>query len=177
MISKSIYYALLTVIKISFYFSTISIIYGQDKIIERIVPFSDESWNEFKIRVNNSVDNGSITKSQMELLLNGYRSKYGIRDFRHEKHERVMKVDFRNHSNKSLGFIKNNLFDSGIETKKLDAVLGGLLRLIHYSKIEGSNFKISQKMNSYFRKRLKLNRKQVDYLIYMAKQYKTVELE
>ena len=65
---------------------------------------------------------------------------------------------------------------SGVEVEKLDAVLGGLLRLIHFSRKEGSDFKINQKMNYYFRKRLKLNKKQVSYLIYMAKEYRFWEM-
>lgn len=177
MISSSTYNALVIIVKVSIFFSTNSIIYSQDVLNIKIVPFSDESWDRFKIRVNNNVDNGSITISQMEYILNGYRSIYKVRDFRHEKHDNIMKVNFDKHTNKSLGYIKNNLIDSGIEVEKLDAVLSGLLRLFHYSNKEGSNFRINRKMNSYFRKRLKLNREQVNYLIYMTQKYKTVKFE
>lgn len=177
MISFPIYYIILKIVKISICLWIATIVGGNDKIIERIVPFPEESWNEFKVRVNNNLQNGSITIPQLEHLLNGYRPRFNVRDFRHEEHDSIMEVNFSKYSNKSLGYIKNNLFDAGIEVEKLNAVLGGLLRLIHFSKIEGSNFKINQKMNSYFRKRLKLNKKQVNYLVYMAQEYKIVKFE
>lgn len=172
MISKKIHHVFLIIVKIAIIISPKLIILGQDTFNENLGPFSDETWNQYKRRMYDNFDNGAITISQLESLFNGNRSLYNVRDFRHEDHDNVMKVNFNKCSRKSIGYIKNNLFDAGVEVEKLDAVLGGLLRLIHFSRKEGSDFKINRKMNSYFRKRLKLNKKHVNYLIYMAKEYK-----
>lgn len=172
MISKKSHHVFLIIVKIAIIISPKLIILGQDTFNESVVPFSDETWNQYKRRIHDNLGNGSITITQLEYLFNGNRSLYNIRDFRREDHDHVMEVNFSKYSKKSIGYIKNNLFDAGVEVEKLDAVLGGLLRLIHFSRKEGSDFKINRKMDTYFRKRLKLNKKQVNYLIYMAKEYK-----
>ncbi|MDC0881277.1 hypothetical protein OAP57_00800, partial [bacterium] len=64
--------------------------------------------------------------------------------------------------------LKNKLFDAGIKTEKLDSVLGGLLKMTNSVKKEGRKFKINDRMKSYFIDRLNLNKKQVNYLIYIA---------
>ena len=68
----------------------------------------------------------------------------------------------------NIGSLKNKLFDAGIKTEELDSVLGGLLRITHSVKVEGKNFKMNDRMKSYFRDRLNLDKKQVNYLIYIA---------
>ena len=41
--------------------------------IEQISPFKDESWADFKKRVNEYVFNGSIDRSEAEYLFSGFR--------------------------------------------------------------------------------------------------------
>ena len=61
----------------------VSIIMGQRAVdIEQISPLKDEGWADFKKRVNENVTNDLITRSDAESLFSGYRSNYGVRDFR-----------------------------------------------------------------------------------------------
>jgi hypothetical protein len=159
-------------VKIIIYLSVVILVGIQNKSAGNIAPILNESWTDFKLRINNYKQDGLITTSQLEYILNGYRSQFKIRDFRIEKQETSMEINFNKYSSKSLGYIKNNLYDMGIEPEKLDSVIGGLLRLFHFSKLEGSNFKINHRMNSYFTDRLQLSQKQIEYLIYVAHQYK-----
>jgi len=147
----------------------VSIIMSQRAVdIEQISPLKDEGWADFKKRVNENVTNDLITRSDAESLFSGYRSNYGVRDFRQEEHDKVMQKHFLRHGVKNIGALKNKLFDAGIKTEELDSVLGGLLKMTNSVKKEGRKFKINDRMKSYFIDRLNLNKKQVNYLIYIA---------
>ena len=52
--------------------------------------------------------------------------------------------------------LKNHLLDKHIPIDKLDAVLGGMLRLVHYFKSEGNNQKMNPRLEAYFKGRLGL---------------------
>ncbi len=52
--------------------------------------------------------------------------------------------------------LKNHLLDKHIPIDKLDAVLGGMLRLIHYFKSDENNQKINPRLEAYFKGRLGL---------------------
>lgn len=155
-------------IKIVFLISATILMSQQNLDVEQIHPSKDEAWEDFKERVNQYVSNGSINRSEAEYLFSGFRVNYGITDFRKEKHDNVMQEHFYKFGVKDIGSLKNKLFDAGIKTEELDSVLGGLLRITNSVKIEGNNFKINDRMKSYFFKRLNLDKKQVNYLIYIA---------
>ena len=147
----------------------VSILMSQQALnIEQISPFKDEAWADFKKRVNEYVLNRSIDRSEAEYLFSGFRVNYGISDFRQQKHDKVMQEHFFKYGVNNIGSLKNKLFDAGIKTKELDSVLGGLLRITHSVKVEGKNFKMNDRMKSYFRDHLNLDQKQVNYLIYIA---------
>ena len=147
----------------------ISILMSQRALdIEHISPFKDEAWADFKKRVNKYVTIDSITRVEAESLFSGYRSNYGVRDFRQEEHDKVMQEHFFRYGVENIGTLKNKLFDAGIKTEELDPVLGGLLRITYSVKKEGKKFKINDRMKSYFIDRLNLDKKQINYLIYIA---------
>ena len=147
----------------------VSILMSQRSLdIEQISPFKDESWADFKKRVNEYVFNGSIDRSKAEYLFSGFIVNFKVNDYRQEKHDKTMQKHFLRYGVENIGTLKNKLFDAGIKTKELDSVLGGLLRITHSVKVEGKNFKMNDRMKSYFRDRLNLDKKQVNYLIYIA---------
>ena len=63
--------------------------------------------------------------------------------------------------------LKRALLDKDISENELDAVLGGMLRLIHSFKIDTS-MQINPRIETYFLDRLKLNKKQLGHLIYLS---------
>ncbi len=64
--------------------------------------------------------------------------------------------------------LKRELLDKDINENELDAVLGGMLRIIHSFKIDTS-MQINPRIETYFLDRLKLNKKQLGHLIYLSK--------
>ena len=142
---------------------------AQELILETQVLEIQDDWDEFMIRTEAEVSKGSISRSDANNLYSGYRNKYGRRDYRQEIHDEVLQSHFKKLGVKNLGYIKNNLFDIGISPNKMDAVLGGLLRIAHSAKKEGINFNINPKMKSYFQDRLALNKSQINYLHDLAK--------
>ncbi len=64
-----------------------------------------------------------------------------------------------------LNRIKNSLLDNGITDSQLDAVLGGMVRLIHGSKADGKDFEMNPRLQVYFQDRIGLNQEQVLYVM------------
>ena len=145
------------------------LIYAQQLIPETQVLEIQDGWDEFMTITEAEVTKGSISRSDANNLYSGYRNKYGRRDYRQESHDEVLQIHFEKLGVKNLGYIKNNLFDIGISPDKMDAVLGGLLRIAHSAKKEGINFNINPKMKSYFQDRLALNKVQINYLHDLAR--------
>ena len=57
------------------------------------------------------------------------------------------------------------MLDEGIPVNKLEAVLGGMLRLMHVARLEESNFRINPRYEVYFKERVGLTNRQVDQII------------
>ena len=68
-----------------------------------------------------------------------------------------------------LNELKNNMLDKGIPAGQLDAVLGGMLRLVHAARIDGDKFEMNPRIETYFKDRLELTNFQIEYLIDVAK--------
>ena len=64
--------------------------------------------------------------------------------------------------------MKNKLLDRGISSSQLDAVLGGMLRLVHAARTDGENFKMNPRIEAYFKDRLGLANPQIEYLMGLA---------
>ena len=63
-----------------------------------------------------------------------------------------------------LNRIKNGLMKNGISDNQIDAVLGGMLRVIHAAKSEGDNFEMNPRIQSYFQDRIGLTQDQTQYV-------------
>ena len=64
-----------------------------------------------------------------------------------------------------IKIIKNGLLNNGITDSQLDAVLGGMVRLIHGSKADGEDFEMSPRIQAYFLDSIGLNQEQVLYVM------------
>ena len=63
-----------------------------------------------------------------------------------------------------LNRIKNGLMKNGISDNQLDAVLGGMLRVIHAAKAEGANFEMNPRVQAYFQDRIGITQDQTQYV-------------
>ena len=61
------------------------------------------------------------------------------------------------------------MVQKGIGEDKLDAVLGGILRLTNMFKSDNEVFEMYPRMESYFKTRLSLSNAQVQYIIKYSK--------
>ena len=58
--------------------------------------------------------------------------------------------------------------DYNIPADQLDAVLGGMLRLVHAVKLDRENFRINPRLETYFKDRLGLTDRQTDLIARIA---------
>ena len=68
-----------------------------------------------------------------------------------------------------LDKIRNEMLIYNFPVEKIEGVLGGMLRVIHAMKKEKNNYKISARLESYFSKRLGLNKYHIDYILRKSK--------
>ena len=104
-----------------------SLLYQKNKLSKR------EKWKILRQKTERDVDKGEISRE--DPVLENHFKKIGIDD---------------------IDQLKNHLLDKHIPIDKLDAVLGGMLRLVHYFKSEGNNQKINPRLEAYFKGRLGL---------------------
>ena len=95
-----------------------------------------------------------------------YRSRAtGLKQVRRDP---VIENHFKDLGVDDLNKLKNEMLDQGIPGDRLDAVLGGMLRLVHAARTDGENFKMNPRIEAYFKDRLGLANPQIEYLMGLA---------
>ena len=138
-------------------------------------------WEGFQRRIEIAVEQGLITPEQARERYAGFRKRMGHRadyyDYNDENlgsgrmnlNKREQNTELAAHFKKlgisDLNRIKNGLLDNGITDSQLDAVLGGMVRLIHGSKADGKDFEMNPRLQVYFQDRIGLNQEQVLYVM------------
>ena len=137
-------------------------------------------WEGFQRRIETAVEQGLITPEQARERYAGFRRKMGHQNVGHQNGEnlgrgrmnlnrREQNTELAGHFKKlgisDLNRIKNGLLDNGITDSQLDAVLGGMVRLIHGSKADGKDFEMNPRLQVYFQDRIGLNQEQVLYVM------------
>ena len=84
------------------------------------------------------------------------------------KKDIVLENNFKRIGIDNLNKLKNELLDQDIALSQLDAVLGGMLRLIYAAKSDKENFGMNPRIEAYFKDRLDLTDAQVKYIIVLA---------
>ena len=120
-------------------------------------------WEGLRIRIEAAVAQGQITREQADQRYRQYRERKAL--IGNTKTDIVMADHFRKLGVSDISLIKNDLLDEGVPAEQLDALLGGMLRVIHAVKKEGVDFQINPRIESYFMDRLHLTRKQTQYVI------------
>ena len=132
-------------------------------------------WEGFQRRIEIAVEQGLITPEQARERHAGFRKRMGHRNDenlgsgRMNLNKREQNTELAAHFKKlgisDLNRIKNGLLENGITDGQLDAVLGGMVRLIHGAKSEKEDFEMNPRIQAYFQDRIGLNQEQILYVM------------
>ena len=125
-----------------------SLLSQNDKLSKR------EKWKIFRQKTERDVDKGEISREDADKKYSRFRSH--LLGKKAERKDPVLENHFKKFGIDDIDQLKNRLLDKHIPIDKLDAVLGGMLRLVHYFKSEGNNQKINPRLEAYFKGRLGL---------------------
>ena len=114
-------------------------------------------WVGVRERIEGAVERGEITREQADERYAEFRRRMAMRDTDLVGHYEKLGI-------KDLNRIKNALMKNGISDDQLDAVLGGMLRVIHAAKAEGDNFEMNPRVQAYFQDRIGLTQDQTQYV-------------
>ena len=113
-------------------------------------------------RIETAVDQDLITREQADERYAEFRKRMN-------PNKRGQSTELEKHFNKlgvnNLNRIKKGLLNNGITDNQLDAVLRGMIRLIHGVKTDGNNFEMNPRMQVYFERRIGLNQEQVQHVM------------
>ena len=125
-----------------------SLLFQNDKLSKR------EKWKILRQKTERDVDKGEISRGDADKKYSRFRSH--LLGKKAERKDPVLENYFKKFGIDDIDQLKNHLLDKHIPIDKLDAVLGGMLRLVHYFKSEGNNQKINPRLEAYFKGRLGL---------------------
>ena len=125
-----------------------SLLTQNDKLSKR------EKWKILRQKTERDVDKGEISREDADKKYSRFRSH--MLGKKAERKDPVLENHFKKFGIDDIDQLKNHLLDKHIPIDKLDAVLGGMLRLVHYFKSEGNNQKINPRLEAYFKGRLGL---------------------
>ena len=91
-----------------------------------------------------------------------------------KKKETVIKKQFREVGVYDLDKIRNEMLIMDFPVEKIEASLGGMLRVIHSMKKEKDKYEISPRIESYFKERLELRNFHINYIIKKSKRISQV---
>ena len=125
-----------------------SLLSQNDKLSKR------EKWKILRQKTERDVDKGEISREDADKKYSRFRSH--LLGKKAERKDPVLENHFKKFGIDDIDQLKNHLLDKHIPIDKLDAVLGGMLRLIHYFKSDENNQKINPRLEAYFKGRLGL---------------------
>ena len=132
-------------------------------------------WEGFQRRIEIAVEQGLITPEQARERYAGFRKRMehrngenlgsGRMNLNRREQNTELAARFKKLGISDLNRIKSGLLNHGITYSQLDAVLGGMVRLIHGSKADGKDFEMNPRLQVYFQDRIGLNQEQVLYVM------------
>lgn len=144
------------------------ILNGQDSLLSQNDKLSKrEKWKILRQKTERDVDRGEISREEADKKYSRFRSH--LLGKRAERKDPVLENHFKKIGIDNIDQLKNHLMDKHIPIDKLDAVLGGMLRLVHYFKSEGNNQKINPRLEAYFKGRLGLTSYQTNQVYKTAR--------
>ncbi len=126
-----------------------------------------EKWRLLSEYTENAIKKGHITKEEADRRYSKFLLQSSTK--KEERRDPVLQEHFRKLGVYNIQQLKYYLIDHNIPADKLDAVLGGMLRLVHNLKSQNYNPKMSPKLKAYFKKRLGLSKFQIRQIYKTAK--------
>ncbi len=130
-------------------------------------------WEGFQKRIEAAVERGEITPEQARERYVGFRRRMGQRNDENLGRGRMnlnrpeqnteLAAHFKKLGISDLHRIKNSLLENGITDSQLDAVLRGMVKLIHGVKTDGENFEMNPRIQAYFQDRISLKQEQAPH--------------
>ena len=123
-------------------------------------------WEELRYKVETAVIKGDISREDANKRYARFRAR--VSGQRVERKDPVLEGYFKRYGIEDIDELKNRLLDYNIPADQLDAVLGGMLRLVHAVKLDRENFRINPRLETYFKDRLGLADRQIDLIARIA---------
>ncbi len=120
-------------------------------------------WRALRQRVERAVNRGKLDRIEADKKYSNFRAKMNGRKIEYK--DPILEKHFKKYGIENVPTIKNILLDEGIPINKLEAVLGGILRLMHAAKLDKSNFRMNPRYEVYFKNRLGLTNNQIDQIL------------
>ena len=139
------------------------ILTAQSSVVGKSHVEDQAMWEGLRERIEIAVERGELTREQADERYARYRAR--LAGTRTERRDPVMENHYERLGVNDLSLIKNGLLDQGIPVSQIDAVLGGMLRLVHAAKTDGENFKMNPRIEVYFKDRLGLTDLQTEYVM------------
>ena len=130
-------------------------------------------WELIKKKIEQRVERGEIDREKANQHYQFYKDREMLSSNR--KKNTVQKNNFKKVGIDDLEVLKNDLKAIGISDSDIEAVLGGLLRLIHAAKTDKQNFIINPRIKTYFIERLGLTNDQLNNLMNLAMRIALIE--
>tara|TARA_B100001250_G_scaffold25705_2_gene21285 strand:- start:2424 stop:2903 length:480 start_codon:yes stop_codon:yes gene_type:complete len=148
--------------KLVFIISITSLLISQNQPKTNLTD-NEGGYKDHARRIEAAVESGKISRDQASqryrYLENRLRSN-GVRGPRSNdisNHFKILGIN-------DLGKIKENLLQNGIDELKLEAVLGGMIRVVHEMKKKQNKVFLNTRLTKYFKEDCGLNSDQVDYV-------------
>jgi len=118
------------------------------------------------IKIESAVQEKGMTRKEADDRYNFYLNK-GINLL--TKKDNVMESHYRKVGVEDLDQLRNNMLKRKFPVEKIEASLGGMLRVISSAKAQKEEYQVRPLMESYFKDRLGLNNSQFNYIINLSK--------
>jgi hypothetical protein len=118
-------------------------------------------------RIETSVRGGEMTREEADS-----RYLYYLQNNlnRLKKKDSVIKNQYGEVGVYNLDKIRNEMLNRNFPVEKIEASLGGMLRVVHAIKKEKDDYEISSRMESYFKERLGLRNYHINYIVKKSKE-------
>lgn len=121
-----------------------------------------KKWEILRHKIETAVSKGDISRKDADKRYASFRARSSGQRF--ERKDPVMEEHFKKFGIEDIDELKNRLLDYNIPANQLDAVLGGMLRMVHAVKLDRENFRMNPRLETYFKDRLGLIDLQTDLI-------------